>query len=393
VSVWGLRARSAVAGVGWTDYSKRSGRTVLSLAVQACLNAIKDAGIEPSRVDGILTYGLNDTVHPQAVATAIGLPRLSYYANYFGGGNVCAAAVGTAAMVVASGMADNILVFRALNGRSEHRLGGTGMDDHFALAAHESQFTFPFGWLSYPQYIAMAARRHMLKYGTSSEDFAYVAVTCRDNAVRNERAMMREPITINDHQRSRMIADPLRLLDICLESDGACALLVCRAEEARALRHKPVFILSFNQGGGPRPGYAFDGFYTFEELADLYGQYIAPKMWALAGLGPADVDVASIYDCFTFSVIAQLEGFGFCNPGEGGQFVRDGRISLTGELPINPSGGMLSEAYIHGLNGIVEIVMQLRGDSGSRQVVDAEIGMATGFGVTTGCGVVMSNVT
>jgi acetyl-CoA acetyltransferase len=388
---WVLRGKTAVTGLGWTEYSKNSGRSVLSLAVEACEKAINDSGIDMSRVDGILCYGLNDSVQPQAVTTALGLPRLSYYANYFGGGNVCAASVGTAAMVVGTGMADNVLVFRALNGRSQHRLGGTGMEERFAHATHESQFTFPFGWLSYPQYIAMCARRHMLKYGTTSEDFGHVAVTCRSHAVLNERAMMRKPITLEDHQNSRMIADPLRLLDICLETDGACAMLVSSADEARTLKQRPVYILGFNQGGGPRPGYAFDGFYSFEELADLYAQYIAPKMWSLAGVGPKDMDLACIYDCFTFSVISQLEGFGFCKAGEGGQFVRDGRIGLEGELPLNPNGGMLSEGYIHGLNGVVELASQLRGQSGVRQVKGAEVGLATGFGVTTGCGIVMSN--
>jgi len=389
---WVLRGKTAVTGLGWTEYSKSSGRSVLSLAVEACEKAINDSGIDISRVDGILCYGLNDSVHPEAVATALGLHRLGYFANYFGGGGVSAGSVGTAAMVVGAGMADNVLVFRALNGRSQQRIGGTAMEESFAHATGGSQFTFPFGWLSPAQHIAMCARRHMLKYGTTSEDFGQVAVAFRNNAVLNERAMMRKPMTIEDHQNSRMIADPFRLLDICLETDGACAVLVSNADEARSLKQRPVYILGFNQGGGPRPGYALDTFYATEELADLYGQHVAPKMWSLAGVGPKDMDLACIYDCFTFSVISQLEGFGFCDAGEGGQFVRDGRIGLEGELPLNPNGGLLSEGYIHGLNGIVELVSQLRGQSGIRQIKEAEVGLATGFGITTGSGIVMSNV-
>ncbi len=384
---WPLHRRTAVTGIGWTDYTKDSQRSILSLALEACQHAIEDAGIDYGDVDGVLCYGLNDTVHPQAVTTGLGLPRIGYHSNYVGGGNVCVATLGSAAMAITSGMARNVLVYRAMNGRSSTRLGGTGMEERFH-ATHEAQFTFPFGWLSYPQYIAMAARRHMVKYGTTSEDLAEVAVTCRAHAALNERAMMRRPITVADHQASRMIADPLRLLDICLETDGACAMLVSSAEQARDLRQPPVYILSVAQGGGARPGYAFDGFFEWEEHADLYAQHIAPALWSGAGLGPADVDVASIYDCFTFSVISQLEGFGFCPPGEGGRFVRDGRVALGGELPINPHGGLLSEAYIHGLNGAVEMVSQLRHQSGSRQVPGAEVALATGFGVTTGCAVV-----
>jgi acetyl-CoA acetyltransferase len=187
-----------------------------------------------------------------------------------------------------------------------------------------------------------------------------------------------------------MIADPLRLFDICLESDGACALLVSRAELAEGLNHTPVKILSAVQGGGPRGGYAFDGYFEYEDHANLYGRYIKDELWGRAGVGPEDVDVASIYDCFTYSVLAQLEGLGFCEPGEAKDFVKDGRIRRNGELPINTNGGMLSEAYMHGINGIAELVSQLRGDAGERQVPDARIGVATGFGTVTGCATVLA---
>jgi acetyl-CoA acetyltransferase len=385
---WALHRSAAITGIGATEYTRASGRSVLSLATEACQQAINDAGIDYDRVDGVLTYGLNDTVHPQAVATALGLPRLGYYANYFGGGNMCVSTIATAAMAIHAGLADNVLVFRAMNGRSAHRLGRNNASG-VMRAAGEAQYTMPVGWLTYAQYIAMAARRHMIKYGTSTTDFGRVAVTCRANAAKNERAMMRTPITLEDHQNSRWIAEPLRLLDICLESDGACALLVSSAAEAADLRQKPVYLLGAAFGGSRRPGYAFDGFFTGEDLADVYAASIADSLWSSAGLGPDDVDVASVYDCFTFSVLAQLEGFGFCAPGEGASFIADGSIGPGGRLPVNPHGGMLSEAYIHGLNGTFEMVSQLRGQSGDRQVADPEVAIATGFGVTTGCAVVL----
>jgi acetyl-CoA acetyltransferase len=386
---WSLHRTAAVSGIGFTDYTKESGRTVLSLAVEACQKAIEDSGIDYDRVDGFLSYGLNDTIHPHAVANALGVPEVAWYANYFGGGNMCVSTLGTAAMIIDAGLAKNVVIFRAMNGRSAHRLGGTDTESMF-VPQGEAQFTFPQGWLTYAQYIAMAARRHMIKYGTTSEDFGNVAVTCRTHAEKNPRAMMRAPMTLEDHQHSRLIADPLRLYDICLETDGACALLVSSATEAESLRHKPAYIAGCAMGGGHRPGFAFDGFWTGEDMADVYAKHIAPKLFDQAGLAPADVDVASIYDCFTYSVIAQLEGFGFCAPGDGGSFVADGNIGLGGELPVNPNGGMLSEAYIHGLNGAVEMVSQIRGDSGERQVDGAEVAIATGFGTTTGCGVLLA---
>lgn len=384
-----LRGKAAISGVGFTEYSKQSGRTVLSLALEACTRAIDDAGVDVDDVDGILTFNLNDSVWAQAVATGLGLPRLRYFANYLGGGDICVASVGEAVKAVALGEAKHVLVYRALNGRSGKRIGGTGTSDDL-VGTGEAQFTYPHGWISFPQYNAMPARRHMLKYGTTTEDFGQVAVQMRSNAANNDRALLRDPITLADHQNSRLIADPFRLLDCCLESDGACAVLVSASETAKDLKSPPVSVLGWAIGGGPKPGYGFDGFYTWDDGADLYATHVADELWTRAGIGPGEVDVASIYDCFTFSVISQLEGFGFCAPGEGAAFVRDGHIAPDGDVAVNLNGGMLNEAYIHGLNGLVEVVQQLRGQAGIRQRPGAEIGVATGFGTTTGSGLVLS---
>jgi acetyl-CoA acetyltransferase len=208
--------------------------------------------------------------------------------------------------------------------------------------------------------------------------------------MKNDRALMQAPMTIDDYYGSRMVADPLRLFDICLETDGACALLVTSADEARGLNHPVVRILSVEQGGGPRGGYAFDGYFIYDDLADLYGEHIVEPLFGRAGVTQDDIDVAEIYDCFTFSVLSQLEGFGFCGRGESAEFVKEGRIRLDGDLPINTHGGMLSEAYIHGINNIAELVSQLRGDAGERQVADARIGLVTGFGTATGCAAILA---
>lgn len=388
---WNLRGEAAVVGIGRTEFSRASGRSVADLAVAACRGATEDAGVDLQEVDGIICYGLNDSVHPQTVASAFGLSNLRYNLNLFGGGNICVATVAYAAAAINAGLASNVLIFRALNGRSGHRLGGGGREQDFFQARDEAQYTYPFGWFSYPQYIAMSARRHMIKYGSTSEDLAHIAVTMRANAVDNPRAVMRKPISFEEHQASRMIADPLRLFDVCLETDGACAVLVTSADRAQDTRHGPIFLLGAATGGVRRPGFAFDGFFMNNDMADLYAGEIAVPLWKSAGLGPEDMDIASIYDCFTFSVLSQLEGLGFCRPGEGGAFVRDGNIGLKGTLPVNTGGGMLSEAYVHGLNGLVELVEQLRGGSGIRQVKGAHVGVATGFGVTTGCAIVLAD--
>lgn len=381
-----LKDQCAIAGIGWTQFSKNSGMSVLSLALEACLNAIEDAGLSVEEIDGVLTYNLGDSVSPTAVATALGLPSLRYHLEWWVGGPGSCGIVATAAMAVLSGMAGTVVCFRALNGRSGFRLGGTGQTPS---AQDEAQFTVPYGWATYPQYLAMCCQRHMLLYGTTSRQLGAIAVTCRKHASLNERAMMRTPFTLEEYLSSRMIVEPFRLLDICLETDGGCAVVVTSAERARDLKRPPIYIMSAAYGGGPSPGLGYAGFLSWPEHAETFGKYIAPQLFSTAGIGPKDVDVAEIYDCFTWSLLAQLEDFGFCRKGEGGPFVEEGRIEMGGDLPVNTQGGLLSEGYIHGFNNVLEAVSQLRGDAGPRQVQDAEIALCTGFGVSTGSALIL----
>jgi acetyl-CoA acetyltransferase len=237
----------------------------------------------------------------------------------------------------------------------------------------------------------MWCRRHMVRYGTTSEQLGHVAVEFRKNAARNERAMKRQPITLADHQASRMIVDPFHLLDICLESDGACAVLVTSAERARDLRHKPVYIMGAAYGGGPNQGDDLFDAIRWPDHTQNFTKYIADELWSSAEVSPDDVDVAEIYDCFTYTVIMGLEGLGFCPPGEGGRFVEDGGIAFESKLPVNTHGGLLSEAYIHGFNHVFEAVEQLRGTAGPRQVADAEIALTTAGAMTCGSALVLRN--
>jgi acetyl-CoA acetyltransferase len=383
--VWSLSDKYAIAGIGQTRYSRSSGTTVLNLALEACLNAIADAGIALDEVDGVISYHLGDSVPSMAVATGLGLRAPRYAVEFSAGGNAANLVIQAAAMAIQAGLARAVLCYRALNGRSGYRLGGSRDLDTRGIA----QFTAPYGWITYPQAMAMWCRRHMIKYGTTSEQLGAVAVACRRHASLNERAMMREPITLVDHQKSRTIVEPFRLLDICLESDGACAVLVTSSERARDLRHRQVYIMGAAYGGGPNQGDDLFDAIRWPDHAHNYARYIAQDLWQSAGITPDDIDVAEIYDCFTHSVIMQLEGFGFCPEGEGGRFIQGGRIELGGKLPINTHGGLLSEAYIHGLNHVVEAVEQLRGAAGPRQVKDAGIALTTAGAMTVGSALVL----
>ncbi|MFC1822726.1 acetyl-CoA acetyltransferase [Thermodesulfobacteriota bacterium] len=375
-----LKDKVAIVGLGWTKFSSNSGVSVKNLALEACKNAIVDAGLTVKDVDGIATFNMGDSVSPYVVATGLGLPELRWCNEYFAGANGATSTLLTAACAVIGGLADNILVFRAMNGRTGMRLGGAGQS--LGTSGIE-QYCAPFGLTTFPQAVAMMARRHMIRYGTTSQQMAAIAVTCRENACLNERAVARKPLTLEDHQNSKMIVDPFRLYDCCQETDGACATLITSADRARDLKHSPVYLMSGTHGAGWRSG-EFFGKTTalwpeWKELSETYAKTMAPQLFGKAGITPKDIDVAELYDCFSIEPIIQLEDFGFCKKGEGGPFVESGAIKRDGKLPMNTHGGLLSEGYIHGFNHVLEAVSQLRGDAGERQIKDAEISLVTGY--------------
>ncbi|WP_433253888.1 thiolase C-terminal domain-containing protein [Streptosporangium sp. CA-135522] len=365
----GFRDRTAVAGVGYTRLSKDSGVSTLTLACEAVLAALEDAGLTADDVDGIATHRVGDSAAPSVVGPALGIHRPAWHLDQFGGGSVSHSVVGQAALAVAAGVAETVVCYRAINARSEFRMGGTGRG---LPVSPEVQYQAPYGYFAPPQQYAMFARAHMEKYGTRPEHFGRLAVTQRANAVKNPRALMRAPITLDDYLNSRWIAEPFRLLDCCLETDGACALVITGADRARDLRRPPVLISAAAWGGG-------DSFLSGggTDVTVTAAAELAPRLYRQAGVGPAEIDVAEIYDCFTYSVIVQLEDYGFCAKGEGGPYVASGATALGGELPVNTHGGFLSEGYVHGVNHIAEAVSQLRGDAGDRQVDGAEVALST----------------
>jgi acetyl-CoA acetyltransferase len=364
-----FRDRTAIAGVGYTPFSKNSGVSTLTLAVEAILAALDDAGLGVDDVDALATHRVGDSTPPWVVAPALGVPEVTWYLDQFGGGSVSHSVIGQAAMAVASGMATTVVCYRAVNARSEFRMGGTG---RAPAPIFDVQYQAPYGHLAPPQQFAMYARAHMNAYGTTHEQLGRIAVGQRANAVENPRALKRDPITLDDYLASRWIAEPLRLLDCCLETDGACAVVVTSAERARDLPHPPVLISAAAWGGGDSflSGSGTD--FTVSEAAR-----VAPRLYAMAGVGPGDIDVAEIYDCFTYSVLVQLEDYGFCAKGEGGPYVESGATARDGALPVNTHGGFLSEGYVHGINHIAEAVAQLRGTAGGRQVPGAEVALST----------------
>lgn len=363
-----LRDSTAIVGVGYTPFSKDSGVSTLTLALRAIHAAVEDAGLTLRDIDGLATHRVGDSALPATVLQSLGLSDVGYFVDQFGGGSASHAIVGNAAMAVATGAAEVVVCYRALNARSGFRMSGAGRPPPDQV---EFQYQAPYGYLAPAQQFGMAARAHMLRYGTTAEQLGAVAVAQREHAVANERALMRTPITLDDYLASRWIAEPFRLLDCCLETDGAVALVVTSADRARDLRRPPVLIRAAAWGGGQTL------YSNGNDLTESAARRMAPRLFAQAGIGPEDVDVAMLYDCFTWSVLVQLEDYGFCPKGEGGPFAESGATRLGGSLPVNTHGGFLSEGYVHGLNHIAEAVAQLRGDAGVRQVAEAEIALST----------------
>jgi acetyl-CoA acetyltransferase len=365
-----LRDQTAIVGVGYTEFSKNSGVSTLALALRAISAAVADAGLTLRDIDGIATHRVGDSAQAAVVLQALGIQDCHYYVDQFGGGSASHSIVGQAALAVNSGVADYVVCWRAINARSEYRMGGTGRPPPDVV---EFQYQTPYGYATPPQQFAAYGRAYMDRYGVSREAFGQVAITQRRAAQLNERAMMRAPLTMEDYLTSRWIAEPLCLFDCCLETDAAIAVVVTSAERAKDLAHVPVLISGAVWGGGHTLFSNHRGDFTVTAAADA-----APRLYAMAGVGPQDIDVACIYDAFTPLVLLQVEEYGFAKPGEAGQFYADGHAAIGGSLPINPHGGHLSEGYVHGINHVAEAVQQLRGASGDRQTPGAEVALSTG---------------
>jgi acetyl-CoA acetyltransferase len=367
----------AIVGVGESDVGRRLGRSGMALSLEAAKRAIADAGLERSAIGGLLTRPSRS--EPQFNYSAVLAGQLGLEPTYFAdvalGGASSAAMVLNAVAALEAGLCTAVICINgdAQTGRAQNRRA--------RLTNWVEDFERTYGMIGGPENYALGAQRHMFEYGTTSEQFGTIAVACRRHASLNPNATFRTPITIADHQASRYISEPFRLLDCCPITDAAAAVIVTTAERARDLAQEPVYILGVGQG------FTHSDLPWARSMTGVAMRGASERAYAMAQLGPADIDLAELYDCFTYVVLATLEGYGFCKKGEGGPFVEGGRIELGGELPVNTGGGLLSQGHASGSLLITEAAIQLRGAAGERQVPAAETAIVSGQCGATGINV------
>jgi len=375
----GLKDRTAIVGIGQTPWAKSLPGTELLLACQAVSAALDDAGIAPSEVDGVCSYTMEPFVEVE-LARNVGLGDITWFSQVGYGGGAGCGVVGNAAMAVATGQCNVAVAWRA-------RKRGAAATRPWANVAERvegtGQWSRPWGLLRPVDEIAMLARRYFHEFGATRDQLANVALAFRKHANRNPAAVMYDkPMTREQYLGARWISEPLCLFDNCLESDGAAAVVIARADRARDLRQPPVLIHSFGQGLN-RQHQTMTNYFRDDPLEGP-AWACAKVLWANADMRPEDVDVAQLYDAFSPLIPLSLEGYGFCQRGEGAAFTENGAIEWPdGRLPVNTSGGGMSEAYVHGINLVTEGARQIRGTSTS-QVDGAEVCLVTsGEGVPT----------
>ena len=390
-----LRDKYAIAGIGETTYTRGSGLTTRALGAWAIRNAIADSGIRPSEIDGMLSYSMNDSTPSWHLASDIGT-RLNFYMDVHGGGSSTEALVGIAIGVIEAGMCNTVAIFRAMNGYSRNRIGGTGGTPPAIHGDNIHQQAY--GWFSPAQWFAPTFMRYMYETGVTPAQAAEVKVAHAVHASNNPKALMKKRVTVEDVLASRVIVKPLHLLDCCLETDNATCIIVTRTERAKDLRQTPALIKAVaGRTCTPRP----DSSLQSGPAAIVGGHYAREFLWKNACVGPDEIDVTGSYDAFTFTTLLQLEAYGFAPKGGAGEYVSDGGIQLGGKRPNNTSGGHLCEGYTHGMSMVIENVRQLRGEvddscpigpdgkrqhtydyaeGGCRQVRDVELTANLGWG-------------
>jgi acetyl-CoA acetyltransferase len=372
--------RTAIVGIGETEYARHGGitdRSEFALCCEAIRRAADDAGIDVKDIDGFCSYAA-ERHEPVQVQVALGVPELHFSNMVWGaGGGGCSGAVMNAAMAVHAGLCRHVVVYRSLAQGQYERYG------LYRARPAGGSYMAPFGLMTPAQIVALTFRRHMHQYDTPAEVLGHVAVTFREHAHRNPRALQGgKPLTFEMHQASRMISDPFRLFDCCLETDGAGALIVTSRERARDLKNKPVRVLAAAQASGPGWGLGPTGSHNMpiEDYASTNSKALGRILFQMAGITPADLDVAQVYDAFSGLLVMALEDFGICKPGEAASFIMSGNLAWPdGGLPVNTAGGLLSEGYLQGLNLVLEGVRQMRGTS-TAQIADAETCLVTSGG-------------
>jgi acetyl-CoA acetyltransferase len=374
----------ALAGVGYTEFSKQSGRSILSLATEAARKALDDAGLDRATVNGMASYSwYGDSVPTTAVATALGLPQLDWAIDLATGGMAPSFAVMNAAMAIDAGVADAVVIYRALNGRSGLRVGS------MRFPAPTAQYRYPLGLSAYPQYMAMIARRYFIDTDSDESDLLAVVQAQRTYAALNERAMIRRPISDEEYYGTPYIADPLRRWDCTTEVDGACAVVLTSLERARDLRTTPVVVQGAAWSTSAGAGLDMADLNSYKDYGHISQVEVGRRLWESTGMTPDDIDVAELYDCFSSKVLLGLEALGFAERGGAGDLIKSGATRLGGRIPVNTHGGLLSEGYLHGMNTLGEAFEQLQGRSGARQVEGARRAVVTSGGFVETSGLIL----
>ncbi len=367
------RNNFAIAGIGITPMGRIYGKTAAGFARDAVQLAVADAGLTMADIDGLLINSPGDLT--LQLQRGLGLHNTKLLAEYQGYGSSAGGMIQYAGLAVDAGLADVVVCVFADAPLREGVGAGTAYGARRPQLKGFGAIQMAAGYGGANPRYAMAARRHMLKYGTTSEQFGAVAVQQRQWAAMNPMAQFRDPITLEDHQSSRWIADPLRLLDCCLVSNGGIAVIVTSADRAKSLRQPPVYVPGFAQA---HPGLVQERGCRFGEVSGAVES--GKRAFAMAGLTVADVDICQIYDCYTYTVIVSLEDYGFCEKGEGGAFVESGVLGPGGSLPTNTGGGELSAYYMWGMTPISEGILQARGTAGDRQVAKHDVVLTSGNG-------------
>jgi acetyl-CoA acetyltransferase len=374
-----LRDQAAIVGIGTTEFAHESDRNGVQLALEAIDRAIADAGLEPKDIDGIAKYSVDSSVSIEMLAANLGVEDLGFWTEVPHGGGASCATVQQAAMAVATGIARAVVCFRSFS--PADFLDGAKHNSNTLWARHSGvrDFLRTTGWNAMVDTFAMCAMRHMHEFGTTEEQLGRIVQACRKHAAMNPAALRGQELSIEEYLASPYVSEPLREADcFILPTFGACAVVVVSAELAKRLPNTPAYIMGAAAASGTKtlPYWELIGFRR-GDIVHTASREVAKRLYDMAGIGPDAVDVAQLYDCYSYTVLAQLEDYGFCPKGEAGAFVEDGRIELGGDLPINTHGGHLGEAYVHGFTHVVEGVRQLRGTS-TAQVPGASVAFVSG---------------